>query len=100
MLSLASHAFATVIIVRLITSAYSQYMLVAMCHVRADDGILHVQLLKRNRKGHYSNGSTAADTFWYSLLQAAQGSDRLPGHHPPTRYYSMPYEADDLEEPV
>eukprot|EP00878_Enallax_costatus_P010420 GHUV01010877.1.p1 GENE.GHUV01010877.1~~GHUV01010877.1.p1 ORF type:complete len:291 (+),score=87.41 GHUV01010877.1:788-1660(+) len=63
-----------------------------------DDGILYIQLLKRNRKGHYSNGSTAADTFWFSLMKAAVGNNRLPGSHPPNRYYSMPYEADDLEE--
>jgi hypothetical protein len=62
----------------------------------ADEGILHMQLLKRNRRGHYSNGTTAADTFWYSLLAAAKGGDRLPGPHPPTCYYSSAYEADDL----
>ncbi|WIA36527.1 hypothetical protein OEZ86_007821 [Tetradesmus obliquus] len=61
-----------------------------------DEGILYMQLLKRNRRGHYSNGATAADTFWFSLLAAAKGADRLPGPHPPTRYYSSAYEADDL----
>ncbi|KAF6254870.1 hypothetical protein COO60DRAFT_1641961 [Scenedesmus sp. NREL 46B-D3] len=61
-----------------------------------DDGIVHMQLLKRNRRGHYSNGATAADTFWFSLLAAARGTDRLPGPRPPTCYYSSAYEADDL----
>ncbi len=64
----------------------------------ADDAVIHIQLLKRNRKGHYSNGSTAADTFWFSLLAAAQGSSRLVGQHPPVSYYSMPYEADDIQK--
>lgn len=31
------------------------------------DGLLSVQLLKRNRRGHYANGSTNADTFWMSV---------------------------------
>jgi hypothetical protein len=62
----------------------------------ADEGVVHMQLLKRNRRGHYSNGTTAADTFWFSLLAAAKGCDRLPGPHPPTCYYSSAYEADDL----
>lgn len=53
-----------------------------------DDGILHLQLLKRNRKGSYQDGCTAADTFWYSLLAGAKGADRLALNHPPTKYYS------------
>lgn len=31
------------------------------------DGILHMQLLKRNRRGNYSNSSTNADTYWMSV---------------------------------
>ena len=31
------------------------------------DGLLTVQLLKRNRRGHYANGSSNADTFWMSV---------------------------------
>ena len=31
------------------------------------DGLLSVQLLKRNRRGHYANGSSNADTFWMSV---------------------------------
>lgn len=54
----------------------------------ADEGIVHLQLLKRNRKGCYANGCTAADTFWFSLLAGAKGADRLALRHPPTHYYS------------
>ena len=31
------------------------------------DGLLTVQLLKRNRRGHYANGTSNADTFWMSV---------------------------------
>ncbi|BDA41536.1 hypothetical protein COCOBI_02-3170 [Coccomyxa sp. Obi] len=31
------------------------------------DGILHMQLLKRNRRGNYANSSTNADTYWKSV---------------------------------
>lgn len=31
------------------------------------DGILNMQLLKRNRRGSYANGSNNADTFWKSV---------------------------------
>jgi hypothetical protein len=31
------------------------------------DGVLHMQLLKRNRRGNYANGKTNADTFWKSV---------------------------------
>jgi len=62
----------------------------------ADQGIVYMVLLKRNRKGHYADGSTAASTFWYSLLAGAHGADRLQLQHPPNHYYTLPYEADDL----
>ena len=32
------------------------------------DRLLTVQLLKRNRRGHYANGSSNADTFWMSVI--------------------------------
>jgi hypothetical protein len=60
----------------------------------ADDSILHITLLKRNRKGSYQDGCTAADTFWFGLLAGARGVDRLPGAHPPTHYYSAASEPD------
>ena len=31
------------------------------------DRLLTVQLLKRNRRGHYANGTSNADTFWMSV---------------------------------
>ena len=31
------------------------------------DGLLSMQLLKRNRRGHYANGSNNAETFWMSV---------------------------------
>ncbi|EIE25264.1 hypothetical protein COCSUDRAFT_13889, partial [Coccomyxa subellipsoidea C-169] len=31
------------------------------------DGVLSMQLLKRNRRGNYANGSNNADTFWKSV---------------------------------
>ncbi len=31
------------------------------------DGVLHMQLLKRNRRGNYANGSNNAATFWKSV---------------------------------
>lgn len=70
-------------------------LLVATTAAAADDSILHITLLKRNRKGNYQDGCTAADTFWFSLLAGAKGVDRLPGAHPPTFYYSAACDALD-----
>ena len=63
-------------------------------HPSAADGVVHVTLLKQNRRGHYADGCTAADTFWHSLLdQRGHCADvnRLPDGVP-TAYYSSPYE--------
>jgi hypothetical protein len=89
----ANFAVSCQLCVNLLTSTWCAC---CCCCCFADEGILYVQLLKRNRRGHYSNGTTAADTFWFSLLAAAKGADRLPGPHPPTCYYSSAYDADDL----
>ena len=35
------------------------------------DSLLSVQLLKRNRRGHYANGSDNAGTFWKSVRSPA-----------------------------
>ena len=51
----------------------------------AVDGVLHILLLKRNRRGHYAVGSTNADTFWMSLLAKAPSAETLQLQHPPTR---------------
>lgn len=62
------------------------------------DGILHVILLKKSRKGHYCNGDTNADTFWRQILKSAHISEHFQMQHPPHEYYSSPYDADDLVE--
>lgn len=50
--------------------------------------MVQLQLLKRNRKGNYQDGCTAADTFWFGLAAEAKGADRIQGTHPPVEYYS------------
>jgi len=86
--------------IRQLLRSVSQYtdskMRHLLCHYCADQGVMYMVLLKRNRKGHYADGSTAANTFWYSLLAGGQGADRLQLQHPPNHYYTSPYEADDL----
>eukprot|EP00877_Chromochloris_zofingiensis_P010368 jgi/Chrzof1/5585/Cz16g08060.t1 len=62
-----------------------------------ESGVLHIQLLKRSRKGHYADGDTNANAFWFALMTKASASDRLPHDHPPVAYYWSAYEADDLE---
>ena len=54
-----------------------------------EDGLLHVNMLKSNRKGHYADGCTNADTFWFSLFQGRSGADRLPLTYPPDNYYRL-----------
>ena len=56
------------------------------------DGILEIQLLKRNRRGQYANGCTNADTFWYALLANAKGNHRLALDQPPAEYYKSDWE--------
>ena len=54
--------------------------------------MLEIQLLKRNRRGQYSNGSTNADTFWFSLLADRGGRERLELQHAPAAYYKTDWE--------
>ena len=54
--------------------------------------MLEIQLLKRSRRGCYANGATNADTFWFSLLAARAGRERLPLQHPPSEYYKSSWE--------
>ena len=54
--------------------------------------MLEIQLLKRNRRGQYSNGSTNADTFWFSLLADRNGRERLALERPPDAYYRTDWE--------
>jgi hypothetical protein len=60
--------------------------------VRAADGVLEIQLLKRNRRGFYGNGCTNADTVWFSLLAGRAGRERLPLPAPPGAYYKSDWE--------
>ena len=62
------------------------------CRRRAADGVLEIQLLKRNRRGQYSNGCTNADTFWFSLLANRNGRERLALERPPDAYYRTEWE--------
>ena len=54
--------------------------------------MLEIQLLKRNRRGQYSNGCTNADTFWFSLLADRAGRERLALQRPPDAYYNSDWE--------
>ena len=58
----------------------------------AADGVLEIQLLKRNRRGFYGNGCSNADTFWFSLLAGRAGRERLPLQAPPAEYYKTEWE--------
>jgi hypothetical protein len=51
------------------------------------DGVLEMSLLKRNRKGHYEDGTTNADTYWRSVVRGAAAHETLQLEHPPTAYY-------------
>ncbi|KAK9836491.1 hypothetical protein WJX74_001619 [Apatococcus lobatus] len=53
-----------------------------------ENKILHIIMMKRNRRGSYASGSTNADTFWFSPLQKGPAEATIPVQHPPTSYYS------------
>ena len=53
------------------------------------DGVLEISMLKKNRRGHYDNGCSNADTFWPKLLADAEASLPLPA---PSEYFSTEYE--------
>jgi hypothetical protein len=56
------------------------------------DGLLEIQMLKRNRRGQYANGCTNADTFWFALLADARNKQRLALAAPPAAYYKSDWE--------
>ena len=60
------------------------------------DGILHFHLLKRNRRGHYANGCTNADTFWRGVFASAGPEESLTATHPPACYYTSFVDPDDV----
>ena len=58
------------------------------------DRILHLTMLKRNRRGNYANHCTNADTFWKSVMKHAPQQERLKPAYPPTKYYALAIEDD------
>ena len=72
------------------------------------DDVLEIALLKKNRRGHYDNGCTNADTFWYSVCLSTKfggqnqpgttgdhrGARRLALTEPPHEYYDTDWIAD------
>lgn len=61
-----------------------------------ENRILHIIMMKRNRRGNYANGSTNADTFWYSPLKKGPAEAVIPVQHPPTAYYSSFVELENV----
>jgi hypothetical protein len=59
------------------------------------DGIAEVTLLKASRRGHYTPGTTNADTYWDRVWAKALPQDRLPSSAPPLQYYSSSIFDDD-----
>lgn len=51
------------------------------------DGVLEMNLLKRNRRGRYEQGTTNADTFWRSVTKRAPENETLALEFPPNTYY-------------
>ncbi len=60
-----------------------------------EDSILHLTMLKRNRRGNYANQCTNADTYWKSVLRYAPQQERLQLLYPPDKYYTLPFEGCD-----
>lgn len=59
-----------------------------------EDGILHLTMLKRNRRGNYADHCTNADTFWKSVMKRAPQQERLALPYPPNKYYALAIEND------
>ena len=59
-------------------------------------GNLQIQMLKRNRRGHYANGCTNADTFWRGVFASAGPEESLSASHPPACYYTSFVDPDDV----
>ena len=64
-----------------------------------EDRILHLVMLKRNRRGNYANNCTNADTFWTSVLQNAPEQETLQLAWPPAEYYHLPLETTSNAQP-
>ena len=63
--------------------------------MNADEHILEIVMLERNRKNHYEDGKTNADTFWYSVFWKGRPEEMLQLTNPPTEYYSSEYEREE-----
>ena len=59
-----------------------------------EDRILHLTMLKRNRRGNYANQCSNADTFWKSIMKHAPQQERLNTTYPPDKYYALPFEGE------
>ena len=64
-----------------------------------ENSVLHLTMLKRNRRGNYANQCTNADTFWKSVLKSAPLQERLMMAYPPDKYYALPFEGRDSSHP-
>ncbi|DBA98111.1 hypothetical protein WJX77_010113 [Trebouxia sp. C0004] len=60
-----------------------------------ENSILHLGMLKRNRRGNYANQCTNADTCWKSVLKNAPLQEKLTLAYPPDKYYALPFEGCD-----
>jgi len=57
------------------------------------DDVLEIALLKKNRRGHYDNGCTNADTYWRTLLaESADATTPALPPHAPNAYYDSEYD--------
>ena len=57
-----------------------------------EDGIMHLTMLKRNRRGSYADRCTNADTFWRSIMHKSPEQEVLQLTWPPAKYYHLPLE--------
>ena len=60
-----------------------------------EDSILHLTMLKRNRRGNYTGQCTNADTFWKCVIRSSPPQERLALIYPPDKYYALPFESND-----
>jgi hypothetical protein len=52
-------------------------------------------LLKRYRKGHYEDGKTNSDTFWFGIFRKGRPEESIELEHPPSKYYSSHWEKEE-----
>ena len=63
------------------------------------DGILTVSLLKRNRRGHYQNGTNNSHTYWRSLVKSETHPQAvLAIEAVPDKYYFCEFDKDDQKD--